>query len=221
MKRLVAVAVLSLVALAATPSNAEEAPIVVSLLEIDCQGCGAEVAEMLEREPGVRKATFVRDAAEIEIWIAPGGPDGTAILTRVGEAGFRAELGPGKGSYLPSMEFPEGADVAWISRAGEAGSIEGNLAPGKVTVVDFYAVWCGPCREVDEEMKRILADSADVALRKVNVVDWDSPIARQELAGVSALPYVEVYGKSGKRVAAITGLDLERLHKAIEKGRRK
>ena len=68
-------------------------------------------------------------------------------------------------------------------------------------------------------MKKVLASQRDVALRKIDVVDWDSPVAGQHLRGVSELPYVEVYGPDGKAVARISGLDLERLDRAIAKAR--
>jgi hypothetical protein len=57
-----------------------------------------------------------------------------------------------------------------------------------------------------------------VALRKINVNDWDSPVARQYLRKVSELPYVIVYSKTGRKVEAITGLDLQRLRAAIDRG---
>ncbi len=199
--------------------GAEDAPVVVSLQDIDCQSCGESVAKLIARQEGIRAARFDRDKAEVTVERGAGAPAPERLLELVHTAGYQAVLGSGAGRYQAATEFPAGLDVAWISRAGEAVPIEEHLAPGKVTVVDFYAVWCGPCREVDAEMKRILAASDDVALRKVNVVDWSSPIAKQELANVGALPYVEVYGRGGKRVASITGLDLERLRKAIDKGR--
>ena len=86
-------------------------------------------------------------------------------------------------------------------------------------LIDFWAEWCLPCREVDREMAAILAEADDVALRKIDVVDWQSAVAQRYLRRTSALPYVLVFNKNGKRIAVVEGLDLKRLRRAIEKGR--
>lgn len=199
--------------------------VTLSLQDIDCQSCGQAVAKMLRREDGVRSTSFDLVSAEITVELADKQgrtpPRVDDLIERVRRAGYRAVAGGGQGRYLPSEDFPEGLDVEWLSRAGEEADVESGLVDGKVTVVDYYAIWCGPCREIDKEMKRILAEAPDVALRKINVVDWSSPVAREHLGNVGGLPYVEVYSTTGKRVAAIEGLDLERLRKAIEKGRKR
>ena len=117
--------------------------------------------------------------------------------------------------------FPPSADVRWISKAGAAVTLEEHLVPGKVTVFDFWAEWCLPCKEVDREMAAILAETDDVALRKIDVVDWETPVAKQYLQRVSGLPYLLVYDREGQRIGVIEGLDTKRLRRAIAKGRRR
>ena len=180
--------------------------VVISLQDISCQSCGASVVQLLQRHRGVEAAEFHRDSVEIAVQYDPSSIEPSDLTLAIRQAGYDSVVGAGQGSYAAAQEFAPALDVDWISRAGEA--------------VDFYAVWCGPCRQVDEEMRTILASSSSVALRKINVVDWSSPVAEEYLQKVSGLPYVVVYGNDGRRVEAIEGLNLKRLRRAIEKGQK-
>jgi len=121
-------------------------------------------------------------------------------------------------TFDPLPPLPPGADVVEIAKQGEdVASLEAHAVPGKVTLFDFYAVWCAPCRKIDAHVFALLGERQDVAVRKLNVVDWETPLAQHYLAGIPNLPYVVVYGKNGKRVDAVMGLDLEALDEAIAK----
>lgn len=200
-------------------AKAGTAETVISLRDINCQSCGQAVARMLQARDGVAKVTFDQLTAEVRVTYVEAKTRPEALVSAVREAGYAAELGPGRGAYAPEVTFPEGADVEWISRAGEDVDVEAHRVSGKVTVVDFYAKWCGPCRDVDREMAAILATDPDVALRKVNVMAWDTAVAKRYLSKVESLPYVLVYGRDGKRVAAVAGLDVNALRRAIAAGK--
>lgn len=111
---------------------------------------------------------------------------------------------------------PSGADFARIVDGGQdLPSLEPHIARGKLTVFDFYADWCGPCRTIDEHLFALLARRADLAYRKLNIVSWDSPLAKRWLAGVPSLPYLIVYGKDGREAARISGLHLDELDRVL------
>ena len=111
------------------------------------------------------------------------------------------------------------ADMAVLSKAGEdIADLRAVAAAGKVTVFDFYADWCAACREVDLHMYKVLNARSDVALRKLNVVDWDTPLAKRYLASVQGLPFVIVHGRDGAEVRRIQGLKLAELDAAIAEG---
>jgi thiol-disulfide isomerase/thioredoxin len=133
--------------------------------------------------------------------------------------GFEAVLGAGQGLYLDWEKFPEGADVQTIAKNGEdVPSLTAYLVKGKVTVVDFSAIWCQPCRKVDEHMVKVLTRRSDVAYRKFDIGDWDSPLAQRYLRKVPQLPHVIVYGVSGEEIDAISGVEPVRLDAAIDRG---
>jgi thiol-disulfide isomerase/thioredoxin len=124
-------------------------------------------------------------------------------------------------TFDPLPVLPAGADVVELSKQGEdVPALEGHAVRGKVTVFDFYAVWCSPCRKIDAHVFALLAKRSDLALRKLNVVSWETPLAARYLKDVPHLPYVIVYGRNGQRVRAVSGFDLGALDKAIaEAGR--
>ena len=86
---------------------------------------------------------------------------------------------------------------------------------GKYTVFDVYADWCGPCRVVDEQLRKVVTDRKDVAVRKLNVRDFDTALARELGPAFETLPYVVVLTPKGKRIE-IAGTDFEKLDKALK-----
>jgi thiol-disulfide isomerase/thioredoxin len=119
-------------------------------------------------------------------------------------------------TFDPLPPLSEKADLLEIAHEGEdVPALETHAVKGKVTLFDFYAVWCAPCRKIDAHVFELLGKRDDLAMRKLNVVSWETPLAKRYLKDISGLPFVVVYGKSGKRVATVEGLDLKKLDQAI------
>jgi len=202
---------------AASQVPADAARTVVSLRQIDCQSCGGEVAEAMTKAAGIYEASFDKDKAEVHVAYDASQIDGPAIVAIATGLGHDAVEGAGQGVYTPLVDFPEDMDVVQVSKAGEAAELAPHIAVGKVTVFDFHAQWCGPCKKVDRHMLDKMQRRDDIALRKLDIVDWDSPVAKQYLGNVPDLPYLIIYGTKGKEVARISGFHLEEIDAAIDK----
>ncbi|HEX6738573.1 MAG TPA: thioredoxin family protein [Vicinamibacteria bacterium] len=200
--------------LAAPLARAADRTQVFSIQGAESLESGERIKAELKKIAGVKKATFDGPKAELTVRLADGVAD-DAVLAAVARSGFKAVAGGGQGVYAAGEAFPGGADVVVLSKDGAAvGPFEKLRVRDKYTVFDLYAEWCGPCKLVDARLREILASRKDVAVRKLNVVDFDSPLARQMGPGFEALPYVVVYTPTGKKTE-ITGLDLQKLDKAL------
>ncbi len=74
--------------------------------------------------------------------------------------------------------------------------------PGRLIVVDFYADWCPPCRELGPVLERVTAEFGDaVRVGKINVDNARELAARE---GVRGIPDVRFY-RDGERVHQFTG----------------
>ena len=72
-----------------------------------------------------------------------------------------------------------GLDVVTISKEGEDIDFAQHLAAGKTTIVDFYADWCVPCKVLEAKLVERMRENDRIALRKVNIVDWASAVAKK------------------------------------------
>lgn len=122
-------------------------------------------------------------------------------------------------TFEPLPKLAPDADVRWLSETGtDVPDLAAHAVKGKVTVFDFYADWCAACRKVDGHVyARLAGGDAGLAYRKLNVVDWESPLAQRYLQDVPSLPLLVVYGPDGREVAKLHGAELDALDAAIRK----
>lgn len=202
--------------LAASIAHADRVQ-VYSVQGVDCADCGSAIKAGLKKIRGVRKAEFDIHKVEIAVTMDDRVSD-DAVLDAIAHAGngFKGTVGPGQGAYLPLERYPRGADVVVLTETGAAvGPLEKLRVAGKYTVFDVYADWCGPCRVVDARLRELTEHRQDIAVRKLDVVDFKSPLAREMGAKLKALPYLVIFAPDGRRTD-LMGANTQKLTAALK-----
>jgi thioredoxin 1 len=101
-----------------------------------------------------------------------------------------------------------GQQVEVISHGAQV-DINQHLAVGNVTVVDFYADWCGPCRQLSPSLEQMARTDPEIALRKIDIVNWKTAVVRQY--NINSIPQVNVYNRDGRLVGTVVGADIDKV----------
>ena len=144
---------------------------------------------------------------------------GKEIKTRLGQAKM-----PSVGATAPAVGSPNWrADFSAPNPEGKVVSLKESL--GKVTIVDFWASWCGPCRQENPHVvalykelhskglniigvsldkdaaawKQAIAKDGLTWTHVSNLKHWEEPIAKQY--NVEAIPATFILDANGKVVA--------------------
>jgi thiol-disulfide isomerase/thioredoxin len=105
-----------------------------------------------------------------------------------------------------------GQPIEVISHGAQV-DITRHLALGNVTIVDFYADWCGPCRMVSPGLEQMARTDPEIALRKIDIVNWNTAVVKQY--GIHSIPQVNVYNRGGNLVGSVVGADLQAVERYV------
>jgi thiol-disulfide isomerase/thioredoxin len=101
-----------------------------------------------------------------------------------------------------------GEAITVISHGAQV-DVNQHLVLGNVTVIDFYADWCGPCRRFSPSLEQMVRNDPEIALRKIDIVNWKTAVVQQ--FNIHSIPQVNVYDRSGRLVGTVLGGDLQKV----------
>ncbi len=82
-----------------------------------------------------------------------------------------------------------------------------------LVVVDFFAEWCGPCKQIAPQFEALSQEHQDIKFCKVNVDEADEI---SQSSGVRSMPTFHFF-KDGVKVAEVIGANLKEIEVKIEK----
>lgn len=121
-------------------------------------------------------------------------PAGPASVKSISKRSVAAKLSASKSNKYKKIKV--------VSNNGKRINPNALQVPNRITIVYFYADWCGLCSTISPKLEKLVSKYKDVCLRRVNIVHEDTPIARE--FKVSSVPNVRVYDAKGEIAGAPT-----------------
>lgn len=181
---------------------------------MSCENCASEAARALtSRIPGVIDARVDFDSKAA--WLRSARPiPRQQVREALGTLGFEARFADEPTTQTSAMSEAAIAslDIQTITH-GDAIRIEDHLPPGKITIFDYYADWCGPCHLLTPKLERLLSRFENLALRKVDIVSWESAAARQasDEFHLPGLPFTRMFDDQGMLLGQVQGNRIEEI----------
>ena len=122
---------------------------------------------------------------------------------------------------LLGYQFVQGPGVF----VGVGGSFELIAAPapraeagtrGALTLVDYGASWCEPCRRLEPLLAGLERSEPRVVLKRVDASSWTAEEMDAALPGAAGLPVLEIFRADGSKVARLVGEDVFKFNDVVQ-----
>jgi thioredoxin 1 len=91
---------------------------------------------------------------------------------------------------------------------------------GQITVVDYWASWCAPCKKITRALEEAAPRWPDVRIVRIDATDWPDESAPALPEGARELPVVEIFDRDGARRAILVGEASTRVVQEVDALRR-
>ncbi|XP_012224596.1 thioredoxin-2 [Linepithema humile] len=86
-------------------------------------------------------------------------------------------------------------------------------AGSKLVVIDFFAVWCGPCKIIGPKVEELSKELQDVVFLKVDVDECEDIATEYDISSMPTFVFI----RESKVLETFSGANYNRLKETIEK----
>lgn len=87
-----------------------------------------------------------------------------------------------------------------------------KMSDSKLVVIDFYATWCGPCKDIAPHLAALQRIYSNVVIVKVDVDKCEKIAMDYRVSGMPTFCFI----KKGRVVSRFSGADTKKLKTTIE-----
>jgi len=182
-----------------------------------CDNCANTCTQALAQMKGVQSAKVDFESKTATV-VAVESVTQEDLKQKIKEKNFEALFDDESLQPPLTSEERENLSIRDIKGGGKI-KIDEHLVEGGITIFDFYADWCGPCKVFSPKVERLLLNHAKVNLVKVDIVDWKSALSKQltQKYQMPSLPFVLVFNDKGKLLGKVHGNFIEKVEAIVEK----